>query len=56
MAVRSSNRDSKFALLCIVLGAQYSDSGNYGCAITNKMDVEEGDEPNIEYKSLVVVR
>ena len=36
-------------------GAQYSDSGNYYCGITTKMDIDEGEEVNLKEASLVVI-
>ena len=36
-------------------GAHYSDSGNYGCALTTKLEVEEGDDISPKTTSLVVI-
>ena len=48
-------KDTQSLVHGFLLGAHYSDSGNYGCALTTKLEVEEGDDISPKTTSLVVI-
>ena len=48
-------KDTQSLVHGFLSGAHYSDSGNYGCALTTKLEVEEGDDISPKTTSLVVI-